>query len=79
MREVLTSSDGGPCTFSSPMTFDGSVWVRAPGAEQIRGQSNNSNEAGGKLSQVNSKTLQLNGQSAPTGFRDISAPSKLGP
>ena len=36
------------------------------GSEQIRGQSNNSNEAGGKLSQDDSKTLQLNGQSAPT-------------
>ena len=62
MREIQTSSAGGLCTFSSPMTIDGSVSVRAPGAsskakgfscrfrhgsEQIWGQSNNSNEAGG--------------------------------
>ena len=31
-REVLTSSAGRPCIFSSPLTFDGSVWVRAQGA-----------------------------------------------
>ena len=36
VQEVLGSSPGGPCAFSSPVTSGGSVWVRA-GAASSKG------------------------------------------
>ena len=35
LREVLGSNPVGPCTFSSPVTFGGSAWVRVRAASSI--------------------------------------------